>query len=72
MDGYWRNALVYSVLPIVITLAGAMLVAFKPLPASVADSARRFASGAAFAVVAIELLPDVLLHASASCEFNLV
>jgi zinc transporter, ZIP family len=60
MDGYLRNALVYSVFPIVITLAGALLVAFKSLPASVANSARRFASGAAFAVIAIELLPDVL------------
>ena len=27
MDGYLRNALAYSVLPVVITLAGALLVA---------------------------------------------
>src|SRR5882762_9597198 len=60
MDGYLRNALVYSVLPVVITLGGALLVVFKPLPASVAGSARRFASGAAFAVIALELLPDIL------------
>jgi hypothetical protein len=48
MDGYLRNALAYSVLPIVITLAGALVVAFKPLPASVTNTVRRFASGAAF------------------------
>lgn len=60
MDGYLRNALVYSVLPVVITLAGALLVAFKLLPASIAGGARRFASGATFAAIAIELLPDVL------------
>lgn len=60
MDGYLRNALVYSVLPVVITLAGATLAAFKPLPAGLISAARRFASGAALAVIAVELLPDFM------------
>lgn len=60
MDGYLRSALIYSALPVVITLAGATLAAFRPLPASLISGVQRFASGGVFAVIAIELLPDVV------------
>lgn len=60
MDGYLRSSLIYSVLPVVLTLAGGMLASFKPLPASLTAGVQRFASGAVFAVIAIELLPDVV------------
>ena len=53
-----RNALVYSILPVAITLAGALLAAFKPPPANDASAASR--------------RPTFLLNASASCEFNLI
>ncbi len=60
MDSYLRSALIYAVLPLVFTLAGGMLAAFRPLPASLTTTVQRFASGAVFAVIAIELLPDVV------------
>ncbi len=60
MDGYLRSALTYSILPLVFTLAGGMLAAFRRLPASLTTAVQRFASGAVFAAIAIELLPDVV------------
>lgn len=60
MDSYLRSALIYSTLPLVITLAGGMLAAFRPLPASLTSTVQLFASGAVFAVIAVELLPDVV------------
>jgi hypothetical protein len=55
---YLRDALVYSILPVAITLAGALLAAFKPPPANGASAASRRLT--------------LLLNASAPCEFNLV
>src|SRR6266511_969798 len=60
MDASLQNALIYSAWPAAIALAGGALAAFRLLPTSLTSTARRFASGAVFAVIAIELLPDVL------------
>jgi len=60
VDGIFRSALIYSALPVAVILASGTLAAFRLPPAVLTSAAQRFASGEVFAVIAIELLPDVV------------
>jgi ZIP family zinc transporter len=60
-DGNIRSALIYSAFPVAVILAGWALAAFRLMTASLTSAVQLFASGSVFAVIAIELLPDVIL-----------
>ncbi len=58
------TALTYTVIPVAAAIAGTAMSAIQPPKPSLKVSLRRFGAGAGIAVVAIELLPD-LLHTHA-------
>lgn len=53
------SVLAYALLPVLTASAGATIAAFRPPPARVQSLIQHFAAGVVFAVVAVELLPDI-------------
>lgn len=50
----------YALLPVLATIMGAAIAAFRPVGSKVRSIIQHFAAGVVFSVVAVELLPDVV------------
>ena len=55
-----RQAVSYSLLPVIAAIAGAVYAALRPPGARVRSALQHFAAGVVFSVVAVELMPDVI------------
>lgn len=60
MDNSLRNALLFSILPAAAVVIGGMTFFYKPPSPGLLGGVRKFAAGALFGVMALELLPDFL------------
>lgn len=56
---YWQ-AISYSLIPVIAAVAGAVLAAFRPPGPRIRSGLQHFAAGVVFAVVAVELMPDIM------------
>lgn len=61
MDNSLRNALLFSTIPAAATVIGGITFFYKPPTPGLLGGVRKFAAGALFGVLALELLPDFLL-----------
>ena len=71
MDMILRNALLYGALSTTVVLVGAYLFLVRPLSAVWLSRFQVFAAGALFAILALELMPDLLFahHFAAMSAF---
>jgi len=53
------TVMLYALVPVVTTAAGAVYAALRPPSAEIRSLIQHFAAGVVFSVVAVELLPDV-------------
>ncbi len=60
MSSALLKVLLYTLLPVVATIAGGVLAAFRPPRSQVRSGVQHFAAGVVFAAVAAELLPEML------------
>ena len=60
MSELFFNVMSYALLPVVATIVGAIIAAFRPPNARLRSMIQHFAAGVVFSVVAVELLPDVI------------
>lgn len=70
MDNSLRNALLFSILPAAAVIGGATFFRKPPTP-GLLGGVRKFAAGALFGVMALELLPDFLLAHSIKALLSL-
>jgi zinc transporter, ZIP family len=56
---HWQ-AISYSLLPVITAIAGAAITTLRPPGPRVRSALQHFAAGVVFAVVAVELMPDVI------------
>lgn len=56
----WIRVLEFSGIPVIATIIGATIAAFRPPGAKLRSILQHFAAGVVFSVVAVELLPDVM------------
>jgi ZIP family zinc transporter len=56
---HWQ-AISYSLLPVIAAIAGAAITTLRPPGPRVRSALQHFAAGVVFAVVAVELMPDVI------------
>lgn len=61
MDNSLRNALLFSIIPAAAAVIGGIAYFYKPPTPGLLGGVRKFAAGALFGVLALELLPDFLL-----------
>lgn len=71
MDTILRNALLYGALSAMVVIVGGSLFLWRPLSAIWIGRLQVFAAGAVFAILALELMPDLLIahHSAAMSAF---
>jgi hypothetical protein len=60
VDSTFRDALLWSALPAAVLVGVGTAALLRPSLRRLTDGARKFSAGALFAVIAIELMPDLL------------
>jgi len=71
MDNSLRNALLFSILPAAAAVIGGITSFRKPSTPGLLGGVRKFAAGALFGVMALELLPDFLVAHSSRALLSL-
>ena len=62
------NALLFALFPVAAAVVGAVIAVFRPPTPIIRSYIQHLAAGVVFAVVAVELLPDITSHNEAYVE----